>query len=191
MPQLQALQVLDHVFVVLFALEAAAKVLVQGFVANGRGSYLRSAWSALDFGVVLIGARCEGHAGRGACRAMQHWQLRAQQRRAAVRACLRGCPTVLNAAITTASAAACVHAATGIAVMAATLSGDVHSLASLRALRALRALRPLRLASRLPGMRLVVSSLVASLRPLGSVLLVAGLLYVIFGIMAVNMLAVR
>lgn len=51
----QALHVLDIVFVCLFALEAAAKIAVQGFALNGPGSYLRSAWNVLDFVIVLIG----------------------------------------------------------------------------------------------------------------------------------------
>jgi len=77
-------------------------------------------------------------------------------------------------------------------MMALTLSGSTsHSLASLRALRTLRALRPLRVASRLEGMKLVVNSLFASLPPLGNVLLVCLLFYLIFGIMAVDLLAVR
>lgn len=64
------------------------------------------------------------------------------------------------------------------------------SLSSLKALRTLRALRPLRVASRLEGMKVVVNSLFASLPALGNVLLVCLLFYLIFGIMAVDLLGV-
>lgn len=77
--------------------------------------------------------------------------------------------------------------------MGTTLSGlqQESSLSSLKALRTLRALRPLRVASRLQGMKVVINSLFASLPALGNVLLVCLLFYLIFGIMAVNLLGVR
>lgn len=76
--------------------------------------------------------------------------------------------------------------------MGTTLSGLQReaSLSSLKALRTLRALRPLRVASRLQGMKVVVNSLFASLPALGNVLLVCLLFYLIFGIMAVDLLGV-
>jgi len=76
--------------------------------------------------------------------------------------------------------------------MGTTLSGlrRQQSLSSLKALRTLRALRPLRVASRLQGMKVVVNSLFASLPALGNVLLVCLLFYLIFGIMAVDLLGV-
>lgn len=76
--------------------------------------------------------------------------------------------------------------------MGTTLSGlhRQQSLSSLKALRTLRALRPLRVASRLAGMKVVVNSLFASLPALGNVLLVCLLVYLIFGIMAVDLLGV-
>lgn len=80
----------------------------------------------------------------------------------------------------------------GMVVMGTTLSGlqRQQSLSSLKALRTLRALRPLRVASRLAGMKVVVNSLFASLPALGNVLLVCLLFYLIFGIMAVDLLGV-
>jgi hypothetical protein len=76
-------------------------------------------------------------------------------------------------------------------MMTITLAGgDVHSLSSLRALRTLRALRPLRVASRLEGMKVVVDALFASLPPLGNIVLVCLLFYLVFGIMGVHLLAV-
>jgi len=63
-------------------------------------------------------------------------------------------------------------------------------LAGLRALRTLRALRPMRVASRLPGMKVVVSALFAAIPSLGNVVLVCLLFYLVFGIMGVNLFAV-
>ncbi|KAF6257951.1 Ion transport protein-domain-containing protein [Scenedesmus sp. NREL 46B-D3] len=64
-------------------------------------------------------------------------------------------------------------------------------LGGLRALRTLRALRPLRVASRLEGMKVVVDALFASLPPLGNIVLVCLLFYLVFGIMGVHLLAGR
>jgi hypothetical protein len=69
--------------------------------------------------------------------------------------------------------------------------GDTAHLSALRALRTLRALRPLRMVARLQGMKVVVSALFASIPPLGNVLLVCLLFYFIFGIMAIDLFAVR
>jgi hypothetical protein len=48
-------QVLDVIFVVLFALEAVLKIVVKGFFFTGQDSYLRNAWNGLDFAVVISG----------------------------------------------------------------------------------------------------------------------------------------
>eukprot|EP00879_Flechtneria_rotunda_P025426 GHRR01027021.1.p1 GENE.GHRR01027021.1~~GHRR01027021.1.p1 ORF type:complete len:328 (+),score=111.28 GHRR01027021.1:974-1957(+) len=129
----KALEILDMVFAVLFALEALLKILVKGFMLNGQDSYLQNPWNVLDFAIVLI----------------------------------------------------------GILLMAMSLAGSsTRSLGGLRALRTLRAVRPLRVASRMEGMKVVVNSLFASLPPLGNVLLVCLLFYLIFGIMGVDLLAV-
>lgn len=49
------LNVLDTIFVVLFALEAMAKICVYGFLLNGKSSYLRNPWNILDFIIVVVG----------------------------------------------------------------------------------------------------------------------------------------
>jgi hypothetical protein len=67
-------------------------------------------------------------------------------------------------------------------------SGASTSLGSLRALRTLRALRPLKLISRHQGLKVVVNSLLASFRSIANVLVVCGLFFLIFGIVAVNYL---
>jgi hypothetical protein len=60
------------------------------------------------------------------------------------------------------------------------------NLQALRALRTLRALRALRAISRWEGMRLVVSALLKSMPSVLNVLLVCGLIWLIFGIMGVQ-----
>ena len=63
------------------------------------------------------------------------------------------------------------------------------SLSGLRALRVLRALRPLRMASRNEGMRVVVTAVFKSVPPLGNVVLVGALFYLIYAILGVNLMA--
>jgi hypothetical protein len=62
-------------------------------------------------------------------------------------------------------------------------------LAALRALRMLRALRPLRLASRSKGMQVVATAIIKSVPPLGNVILVGLLFYLVFAILGVNLFA--
>ena len=57
----------------------------------------------------------------------------------------------------------------------------------LRAMRTLRALRPLRMATRLPGMRVVIDALVSAIPGIGNVLIVTFLIYIIFGILGMNL----
>ena len=65
------------------------------------------------------------------------------------------------------------------------------SVESLRALRTFRALRPIRMASRAEGMKIVVNALFQSIPPLGNVVLVCLLFFLIFSILFVNLLKVR
>jgi hypothetical protein len=58
---------------------------------------------------------------------------------------------------------------------------------SLRSLRALRALRPLRVISRNPSLKLVVNALIKALKPLGEVVLVCSLIFLIFGIVTTSL----
>lgn len=44
----------DIFFTLIFAIEALMKIVAFGFVANGKNSYLRNAWNAIDFGIVLL-----------------------------------------------------------------------------------------------------------------------------------------
>lgn len=69
------------------------------------------------------------------------------------------------------------------------LSDSGGELSGLRALRTLRALRPLRTASRNEGMKVVVVSIFKSFPPLGNVVLVGLLFYLIFSILGVNLFA--
>jgi hypothetical protein len=49
-----AAQVLDMYFAVVFGLEAIIKIVMCGFLFNGRGSYMRSPWNVLDLFIVVI-----------------------------------------------------------------------------------------------------------------------------------------
>ncbi len=72
-----------------------------------------------------------------------------------------------------------------ISIISLAMEGN-SALSSLRALRALRALRPLRVVSRRPGLRLVVNALIGSMKSIFNVLLVVIMMFLIFGILAVN-----
>ncbi|XP_058537036.1 voltage-dependent T-type calcium channel subunit alpha-1H, partial [Ochotona princeps] len=57
----------------------------------------------------------------------------------------------------------------------------------LRVLRLLRTLRPLRVISRAPGLKLVVETLISSLRPIGNIVLICCAFFIIFGILGVQL----
>ncbi|ESO12678.1 hypothetical protein HELRODRAFT_148954, partial [Helobdella robusta] len=57
----------------------------------------------------------------------------------------------------------------------------------LRVFRLLRALKPLRVISRAPGLKLVVSTLLSSLRPIGNIVLICCTFFIIFGILGVQL----
>ncbi|XP_055678127.1 voltage-dependent T-type calcium channel subunit alpha-1G isoform X3 [Lutzomyia longipalpis] len=57
----------------------------------------------------------------------------------------------------------------------------------LRVFRLLRSLRPLRVINRAPGLKLVVQTLLSSLRPIGNILLICVTFFVIFGILGVQL----
>ena len=59
-------------------------------------------------------------------------------------------------------------------------------LSSLKALRAIRALRPLRVASRNEGLKIAIQALLASIPPIGNVLIISLLFLLIFAILGVN-----
>nr|CAB3227403.1 voltage-dependent T-type calcium channel subunit alpha-1G [Phallusia mammillata] len=56
----------------------------------------------------------------------------------------------------------------------------------LRVLRLLRALRPLRVISRAPGLKVVVQTLLSSLKPIGNIVLICCAFFIIFGILGVQ-----
>lgn len=74
----------------------------------------------------------------------------------------------------------CVQISVVVLVVEAAVGGGDY--AFLRAFRALRALRPLRVASRLEGIRIVVSAVIAAIPALGNVLLVGLLFFFIFAV---------
>uniref|UniRef100_A0A8C4Q0X7 Voltage-dependent T-type calcium channel subunit alpha n=1 Tax=Eptatretus burgeri TaxID=7764 RepID=A0A8C4Q0X7_EPTBU len=57
----------------------------------------------------------------------------------------------------------------------------------LRVLRLLRTLRPLRVISRAPGLKLVVETLISSLKPIGNIVLICCAFFIIFGILGVQL----
>ncbi|KAL4240739.1 Voltage-dependent T-type calcium channel subunit alpha-1G [Mactra antiquata] len=57
----------------------------------------------------------------------------------------------------------------------------------LRVFRLLRTLRPLRVISRAPGLKLVVQTLLTSLRPIGNIVLICCTFFIIFGILGVQL----
>jgi hypothetical protein len=58
----------------------------------------------------------------------------------------------------------------------------------LRVFRLLRTLRPLRVISRAPGLKLVVQTLLSSLRPIGNIVLICCTFFIIFGILGVQVI---
>ncbi|KAF6199055.1 hypothetical protein GE061_007080 [Apolygus lucorum] len=57
----------------------------------------------------------------------------------------------------------------------------------LRVFRLLRSLRPLRVINRAPGLKLVVQTLLSSLKPIGNIVLICCTFFIIFGILGVQM----
>ena len=59
----------------------------------------------------------------------------------------------------------------------------------LRVFRLVRALRPLRVINRAPGLKLVVQTLLSSLKPIGNIVLICCTFFIIFGILGVQVKA--
>ncbi|XP_038618740.1 LOW QUALITY PROTEIN: voltage-dependent T-type calcium channel subunit alpha-1H-like [Tachyglossus aculeatus] len=66
-------------------------------------------------------------------------------------------------------------------------AGGARILGVLRVLRLLRTLRPLRVISRAPGLKLVVETLISSLRPIGNIVLICCAFFIVFGILGVQL----
>ena len=50
----KTLRQLDIVMTALFTIECVIKIIVSGFINNGRRSYMRDGWNLLDFFIVLV-----------------------------------------------------------------------------------------------------------------------------------------
>ena len=50
----KTLRILDIVMTILFAMECGIKIIVTGFIANGRRCYMKDGWNILDFFIVLV-----------------------------------------------------------------------------------------------------------------------------------------
>ena len=72
-------------------------------------------------------------------------------------------------------------------VLARELSGDSNDLSAISALRAIRVLRPLRTINRVPGMKVLVRSLLGAIPAMASVLLLCGFIFLVFGIIGVQL----
>ncbi|CAH6786609.1 Cacna1h [Phodopus roborovskii] len=72
-------------------------------------------------------------------------------------------------------------------IVAMASAGGAKILGVLRVLRLLRTLRPLRVISRAPGLKLVVETLISSLRPIGNIVLICCAFFIIFGILGVQL----
>lgn len=72
-------------------------------------------------------------------------------------------------------------------IVAVASAGGAKILGVLRVLRLLRTLRPLRVISRAPGLKLVVETLISSLRPIGNIVLICCAFFIIFGILGVQL----
>ncbi|KAL3320304.1 hypothetical protein Ciccas_001019 [Cichlidogyrus casuarinus] len=69
-----------------------------------------------------------------------------------------------------------------------TMIGSSHKIFGiLRVFRLLRTLKPLRVISRAPGLKLVVQTLLSSLRPIGNIVLICCTFFIIFGILGVQL----
>ncbi|XP_073414555.1 voltage-dependent T-type calcium channel subunit alpha-1H isoform X4 [Dendrobates tinctorius] len=74
-----------------------------------------------------------------------------------------------------------------IDIIVSLASDGAKILGILRVLRLLRTLRPLRVISRAPGLKLVVETLISSLRPIGNIVLICCAFFIIFGILGVQL----
>ncbi|KAM4024360.1 voltage-dependent T-type calcium channel subunit alpha-1H isoform 3-T3 [Anomaloglossus baeobatrachus] len=74
-----------------------------------------------------------------------------------------------------------------IDILVSLASDGAKILGILRVLRLLRTLRPLRVISRAPGLKLVVETLISSLRPIGNIVLICCAFFIIFGILGVQL----
>ncbi|XP_048869527.1 voltage-dependent T-type calcium channel subunit alpha-1I isoform X1 [Brienomyrus brachyistius] len=74
-----------------------------------------------------------------------------------------------------------------LADIVVSMAGGAKILGVLRVLRLLRTLRPLRVISRAPGLKLVVETLITSLKPIGNIVLICCAFFIIFGILGVQL----
>ncbi|XP_053393144.1 voltage-dependent T-type calcium channel subunit alpha-1G-like isoform X2 [Mercenaria mercenaria] len=72
-------------------------------------------------------------------------------------------------------------------IISMTASSSPRIFGILRVFRLLRTLRPLRVISRAPGLKLVVQTLLSSLRPIGNIVLICCTFFIIFGILGVQL----
>ena len=76
-------------------------------------------------------------------------------------------------------------------VFSLVVENDAKILSLLRVFRIMRTLRPLRAINSAPGLKLVVNSLLSSLRPIGNTVLICFTFYTIFAILGVQVCSYR
>ncbi|XP_027886317.1 voltage-dependent T-type calcium channel subunit alpha-1H-like isoform X2 [Xiphophorus couchianus] len=74
-----------------------------------------------------------------------------------------------------------------VAILLGTEEGSSRPLAILKILRLLRTLRPLRMIDRTPQLRLAVVALLASVKPMGNIIIVCGIFFFFYGILGVQL----
>ena len=54
---IKALTIIDMFITAIFVIEAATRIIVYGFIFNGKASYMKSGWNVFDFSIVIISVR--------------------------------------------------------------------------------------------------------------------------------------
>ena len=123
------LTISNYIFTAIFSIEAAIKVMSQGFIV-GSTAYLRDSWNGLDFFLLIA--------------------------------------SLLDI------------------VLSLLLAKDLKILSLFKVLRLVRALRPLRAINKSHGLKLVVNSLLSSLRSISNTMLICMAFFIVFAIFGVQ-----
>ena len=52
--EVKVLSIIDLITTIIFTIEVMIKVIANGFMCNGRKSYIRKSWNILDFFIVTV-----------------------------------------------------------------------------------------------------------------------------------------
>ena len=126
----QILDLLNHIFTVVFTIEMFLKAVAAGLL-YGEDAYFKSGWNVMDGTLVIV--------------------------------------SLVDT------------------VMSVIVGSKSKIFGILRVFRLVRALRPLRVINRAPGLKLVVQTLLSSLKPIGNIVLICCTFFIIFGILGVQL----